>query len=329
MNHPLHSKVWCGLSLSIAVALGYLFFSAGQSPFVQAQITVQRTPSTDQWFLERVGAPAISTQRSAPVLVAVIDDGVDRDEPQLKDQIAGVINIVAPDPMRDHSGHGTHTAAIIAARPGVTGIRGVCIECRLIIIKAITNHGYGSDVTVARAIDLAVERGARVLNLSIGGTADTPAIRRAIARAIAQDIVVVAAAGNQTDTERPFYPAAYPGVIAVGAIDRFNHHAHFASSGAYIDIVAPGVDIVSLDSSPRGYSSMQGTSTAAPQVSAAAGLLRAQFPHESAARIRTALLVSATDLGPRGHDHRYGAGLLNITSAISYLRQQRVRAIAR
>jgi len=329
VNHPLRSLVWCGLALTIAVTLGYGFFPTGQSASVRAQIVEEPKTSTDQWFLARIGAPAVSEQRGAMVLVAVIDDGVDRDAPQLKDQIAGTFNIVSPDPLRDRSGHGTHTAAIIAARPGDTGVRGICTACRLIIIKAITNHGYGSDATVARAIDLAVERGARVLNLSIGGTADTPAIRRAIANAIAHDMVVVAAAGNESGTQRPFYPAAYPGVIAVGAIDKSNHQASFASSGQYIDIVAPGVDIVSLDSSPRGYGPMHGTSTAAPQVSAAAALLRGQFPHASAASIRAAIKAGATDLGPSGRDAVYGAGLLNIPKASAYLRQQVLRTSPR
>lgn len=325
----LRAAVLCGVAfLFLLDATPAIVISQGASSARRANAPTMEGATTGQWFLERIGAPALSADTATSVLVAVIDDGVDSTAPQLAGQCVGLINIVAPDPLHDASGHGTHTAALIAARPGANGLRGVCPMCRLLIIKAITDHGYGSDATVARAVDLAVEHGARVINLSIGSTNDTPALRRAIARAIAHDIVVVAAAGNTNPRQRPYYPAAYPGVIAVGAVDSRNQPAVFANSGTYIDIVAPGVDIVSLDTSARGFGSAAGTSTAAPLVSAAAGLLRAAYPGASAALIRTALLNGATDLGPRGRDTTYGAGLLNIPQARAAMQRRHTRALA-
>lgn len=319
---------WAVVILFLCEAAPATVISQGSSSAQSAHPPSQGTTVTEQWFLERIGAPAPAADAATSVIVAVIDDGVDSTAPQLTGQFVGIINIVAPDSVRDTSGHGTHTAALIAARPGPNGIRGVCLVCRLLVIKAITNHGYGSDATVARAVDLAVEHGARVINLSIGSTADTPILRRAIANAIAHDIVVVAAAGNNPQRQRPYYPAAYPGVIAVGAVDVSNQLAVFASRGTYIDIVAPGVDILSLDTSPRGFGSATGTSTAAPLVSAAAGILRAAYPAASAPMIRAALLAGVTDLGPPGRDTTYGAGLLNIPQARAAMQRRHTRAVA-
>ncbi len=284
-------------------------------------------PDPAAWYLERIGAPAEHMQPVTPVIVAVIDAGVDTSAPLLQGRIADTVNIVAPDPLRDQSGHGTHTAGIIAAHADASGIRGICRSCRLLILKAITNDGYGSDLTVARAIAIAIERGARVINLSIGGSSDTPAIRNAIADAIARDIVVVAAAGNKSGEggSQRSYPAAYPGVIAVSATDQSNQLAAFARADASIDLVAPGVAIFNIDTSATGRGSADGTSTAAPQVSAAAALLRAAYPAATAAEVRSALLHSATDLGPPGRDDRYGYGLLHIPRALAVLKRARTQ----
>jgi subtilisin family serine protease len=281
-------------------------------------------PAPAAWYLERIGAPAEHLQPVTPVIVAVIDAGVDTSAPLLLGRIADTVNIVAPDSLHDQSGHGTHTAGIIAAQADASGIRGICRSCRLLILKAITNDGYGSDLTVARAITIAIERGAIVINLSIGGPSDTPAIRNAIADAIAHDIVVVAAAGNTSgEGQQRSYPAAYPGVIAVSATDQSNHLAAFARADASIDLVAPGVGIFNIDTSATGMGSANGTSTSAPQVSAAAALLRAAYPAATAAEVRSALFHSATDLGPPGRDDTYGYGLLNIPRAMAFLNRAR------
>ena len=315
----------------VALVLGISVSSStpitGQPVLMRAQFAKPITVHTQPWYLDRIGAPHSRIVPYPSIIVAVIDDGIDAGAPQLDGQIIGIVNIVAPDQLRDESGHGTHTAGIIAARPGSSGIRGICDACQLLIIKAITNTGYGSDLTVARAITIAIERGARVINLSIGGTADTPAIRRAVADAIAHDIVVVAAAGNVTSTgPHRYYPAAYPEVIAVSAIDHENRKASFATTDRAIDLVAPGVDIANIDTSADGIGVTQGTSTAAPQVSAAAALLRARYPMVSAMGIRRALLSASIDLGPPGRDDTFGYGLLNIPRAFAVLQRSTTRA---
>jgi subtilisin family serine protease len=155
-----------------------------------------------------------------------------------------------------------------------------------------------------------------------GESSTEPLSERLARESAAADIVVVAAAGNNTGAPlQRSYPAAYPGVIAVSAVDQSNQLAAFARADASIDLVAPGVDIFNIDTSAAGMGSADGTSTAAPQVSAAAALLRAHYPSASAATIRSALLQSATDLGPLGRDDAYGYGLLHIPRALAVLKR--------
>ena len=289
------------------------------APFVTAAPDHARTAvRAQQWYLDHIGMPS-HPRHGAPVTVALIDAGIDRSAPQLRTQIAGVINIVAPDTLRDHSGHATHSAGIIAAAPSTQGMQGICPGCRLLVIKAISEHGYGSDATVARAIERATAQRVGVINLSIGGAVASPRLHRAVAAAIAADIVVVAAVGNDGASPHPrLFPAGYPGVIGVGASDQTDRVAAFSSTGPDTDIVAPGVDIASITSGTR-IQTADGTSCAAAQVSAAAAVLRSWFPRASAAEIRIALLQSAIDLDTPGPDPRTGHGLLNIAAAARLL----------
>ena len=267
---------------------------------------------------------ARDTADGAPVRVAVIDTGIDPTHPDLAHQISAMIDIFAAPYMRDRQGHGTHTAGIIAALPNATmRTRGICHTCQIVAIKAINDDGYGSDVTVAQGINHAIDARALVINLSVGSSNDAPVIRTAIERAVAADIVVVAAAGNTTNTteqgETTTFPAAYPGVIAVGAVDAKNQIAAFAHSGTAVDIVAPGVDILNTSPFGAGYSLEQGTSTAAPQVSATAALIRARRPDLSAQQTQELILAHAVDLGAPGYDAVFGHGLLNVDGVMRAL----------
>ncbi len=278
-------------------------------------------PTTPQWYLERINARQSWNANTNPVRVAIIDTGIDPNHEDLTSRIVGMIDVFAAPSMRDQQGHGTHTAGIIAAQPNhQMHTRGICQICQIVAIKAINDDGYGSDVTVAQGIDHAIDAGVVVINLSVGSGNDTPAIRSAIERALAADIVVVAAAGNTTPSSAEhIFPAAYPGVIAVSAVDKSNQIAPFARSGPSTDLVAPGVDIFNTSPFGAGYSLEQGTSTAAPQVSATVGLMRAIRPDLSAQQIQEILIAHAVDLGPAGLDDIYGYGLLDVDAAINAL----------
>jgi subtilisin family serine protease len=175
---------------------------------------------------------------------------------------------------------------------------------------------------VAQGIDDAINAGAKVINLSIGSVNDAPALKAAIERALAADIVVVAAAGNNDKNPgKAVFPAAYPGVLAVSAIDKDNTIASFAQNNPGIDIVAPGVEILSTSPFGAGYSTEQGTSTAAPQVTAAVALIWALRPDLSAEQVQELLLMHAMDLGEPGYDAIYGHGLLRVNQALTAAQQ--------
>jgi subtilisin family serine protease len=276
-----------------------------------------------QWYLDHIHASPIQNQTIPSVRVAIIDTGIDTTHPDLVDQIIETIDVFAEPAMYDRQGHGTHTAGIIAAKPNsIMQTRGICVTCQIIAIKAINDDGYGSDVTVAQGIDDAIKAGAQVINLSVGSGNDAPVIKAAVERALAADIIVVAAAGNTTKSSvEAVFPAAYPGVLAVSAVDKDNRTAPFAQSNPSIDIVAPGVDILSTSPFGERYSIEQGTSTAAPQVTATVALVRALRPELTAQQTRELILVHTVDLGEPGYDTTYGHGLLHVDNVIKAAQQ--------
>lgn len=268
------------------------------------------------WYTTAIHLPALPPHLTHPAVIAVIDTGIDRTHPALHGQINVRMTVVAEE-NGDPQGHGTHTAGLIASRdPRAPGI---CPACQLIDIQAIHASGYGSDSTVAHGITSAIAAGANIINLSVGGSDASDTMLRAIAYARQHDVLVVAAAGNRR--HELTYPAAYPDVLAVSAINRDKRLALFAQQG---DIVAPGVDILNISPFGTGLSTESGTSTSAAQVSAAAGLVRSLRPDLSAIQTRELLLRSATDLGQPGPDAEFGYGLLNVGALLDALRDPHV-----
>lgn len=275
-----------------------------------------------QWNLPAVHAPEAwdITQGSAAVKVGVVDTGVDCGHPDLQGQCAAQANYVNyyPGPTQDDNGHGTHVAGIIAARTnnGV-GVAGVAPGVKLVALKALDSTGSGDTTTVAQAIrDAALAFGARVINLSLGGTDYDQVLKDAVDAAYARGAVIVAAAGNcRPSCNSVIYPAAFDHVIAVGAVDSSLQRAWFSNYGSYIDLAAPGVNI--LSTYPGGsYAPGSGTSMAAPHVSAAAALvlsLRCDLGPDAVASI---LFQTADDLGSPGRDQYFGYGLVNAYRAV-------------
>ncbi|AGA91021.1 subtilisin-like serine protease [Thioflavicoccus mobilis 8321] len=267
-----------------------------------------------------------------PVLVAVIDSGVDLDHPDLVGRIATGIDLVDGDaePWDTHpQGHGTMVAGIIAANAddGV-GIAGVCAPCRILPIR-VTGDGRFATSKLIEAIDLIIEHqpSVQVVNISAGLAPGlhVAALREALRDAAAAGITVVVAAGNDG---APLLgePAAYPETIAVGAIDSTGRRADFSSKGESLDLVAPGVDI--LSSCPSDFGGMandygSGTSYAAPFVTGVVGLMKALEPDLTPPQLRGLLLAGTRDLiGPDGEDEPgwdrgYGWGLLDAYAALT------------
>ncbi|MFD2763729.1 type VII secretion-associated serine protease mycosin [Micromonospora eburnea] len=262
----------------------------------------------------------------AGVTVAVVDSGVDRTHPQLAGRVLAGADFLdaGGNGTRDCAGHGTGVASIIAAtpRPGVA-FRGLAPGVRILPVRVSEQQvvdGRESGRTVgaadfARAIRWAVDHDADVLNLSVVLYADNPAVRLAIAYAVRRDVVVVAAAGNLHDSGNPRpYPAAYDGVLGVGAIGADGVRSTFSQTGPYVDLLAPGSDVL-VAAPGQGHRRAEGTSYAAPFVAATAALLRQYRPKLTAAEVARRIVDSA-DPAPGSGDGS-GAGVLNPYRAVT------------
>lgn len=219
-------------------------------------------------------------------VIAVIDTGCQA-HPDLKNRLIGGRNFTDdfrgdPRNYNDNNGHGTHVAGTIAASENGAGVVGAAPKADLLVLKALKGDGSGQMDWIIRAIDYAREwRGAegqkvRIISMSLGGPEHIPALHRAVINAVNADISVVCAAGNEGDgrssTDEFAYPGAYNEVIQVGAVTFRKQLSDFTNTNDEIDLVAPGVDILStyLDGS---YARLSGTSMAAPHVAGGLALL--------------------------------------------------------
>jgi hypothetical protein len=220
------------------------------------------------------------------------------------------------DGRNDPNGHGTHVAGILgAARGNGEGISGVAPGVQILPVRVLDETGNGDDDELAFGIIWAVDNGADILNLSIGGAIPSTLLEGAIDHALANGVLVVVAAGNDGATgNEPSYPAAYRQVLAVGSIDSSDRRSIFSNTGAYLDVAAPGSWIVSTWPGGR-YQTSSGTSMAAPFVAGAAALLQARTGLQGT-DLGARLVADATDLGSAGFDEEFGAGLVNPLATI-------------
>ncbi|MDB5101007.1 MAG: peptidase [Cyanobacteria bacterium RYN_339] len=302
----------------------------------QAPTAAEReaTPLKRQYALQKVDAAAAwkITRGKPAVKIAVIDTGVDENHPDLRGQVAGSEGLVGLraklgfGSARDDNGHGTHCAGVVAAS-GAQGVSGIAPGCKLLVCKVLDNQGNGATSQIARGIGWAVDHGADVISLSMGGEDDARAVRDAVARAISRGVVVVAAMGNEGKEVRNF-PAAYPGVIAVGATSSTDKVASFSTRGPWISVCAPGVGILSttptygvtLNNPEAGgidpvYGKLSGTSMATPLVAGIAALVRSQHASWTPAQIKAAIergavAIDGSAASRVGHGRVSAAGAL-------------------
>ncbi|MGW1229100.1 type VII secretion-associated serine protease mycosin [Streptomyces sp. NPDC002530] len=278
------------------------------------------------WPLQRILLDALwKDTRGEGVRVAVVDTGVDTANPQLTaavDRSAGIdYTGTGGDGTLDGSGHGTKVAGIIAARPRAgTGFVGLAPGATLIPVRQNDGRHSGRDSTMAAGIDHAVAHGAEVINISQDTSrplTEDSVLGRAVARAVAKDVVVVASAGNDgaDGRSRNTYPAAFPGVLAVAASDRDEERADFSQPGGFVDVAAPGVDIVSTVPG-NGQCTDSGTSFSAPYVSGVVALMRAKYPEWTAAQI-VARLEQTAQRPVNGRDPFVGWGVVDPVRALS------------
>jgi hypothetical protein len=315
-----------------------------------------------QWYLDKIKAfdfwPQVPVVRP-PVYVAVVDSGIDGSHPEFVNRIEDARSFVDNQPRKDAEGHGTFVAGVIAAAANNgQGIAGIGFPVELLVAKVVRADGTISPEAEAKAIRWAVDRGAQVINLSLGGTRDPLQPARdtfsfleasAIDYAVRNDVVVVAAVGNGDQAPSfPWgyanYPAALPHVIGVSAVARDGGSVPTFSNrdALYNDVSAPGEDILSTLpralTEPRplceeqGYSSCgskefkrgDGTSFAAPQVSAAVALMLSEEPSLVPEQVSLLLRRSVEDVTPltgcrqcdSEHDALSGWGRLDVAEAV-------------
>jgi subtilisin family serine protease len=244
-------------------------------------------------------------------LIAVIDSGVDTTHPEIAAAIAERFDTAGPSAPPDN--HGTAIAGAIAAHARLTG---VAPTARILAIRAFAGP-ESTTLAILKGIDWAVAHGARVINMSFAGPQD-PEIGRALAAARKKGVLLVAAAGNAGPRSPPLYPAADPNVIAVTATDADDRLLKVANRGRHIAVAAPGVDIV-VPATGGGYQVSSGTSVAAAHVSGIAALLLEVKPGLAPDAVRKILQSTAKDLGPKGRDDQFGAGLANAYQAVRSL----------
>lgn len=280
-------------------------------------------PSSTPWAQQALSFSSVwNLTQGAGVTVAVIDSGVDAN-PQFGDRVrvgpdlAGETFGIPPD--ADCVGHGTSVASIIAAAP-LAGISfaGVAPKATILSVKITSDEQDVPDQVTSAAIRDAVRLGANVINLSLATRQNTPALRSAVGFALAHNVVVVAAAGNDNTggAEGPFYPAAYPGVLSVGAVGQDGSLADFSDTRTPVTVTAPGVNVTSAypgtfpDAFAQGDN---GTSFATAFVSGLAALVRGRYPGLTAARVVQRIKQTADGMAGPGT----GNGMVNPVQAVT------------
>jgi subtilisin family serine protease len=289
----------------LRVQPNYLFATVADAPPAAAEMPDPTQYAVAKLHLEEAHALA----RGDNVLVAVIDSGIDLDHPAL----AGAVEKTF-DPLNSSEGphmHGTALAGIIA---GHNRLSGAAPAVHILGARAFSTT-QGSTVSIIASIDWAVAQGARVINMSFAGPQD-PALGRALAAAHQKNVVLVAAAGNAGPKSPPLWPAADPHVIAVTATDYDDRLYPGANRGNHVAIAAPGVDI--LVAIPNAAYKMEtGTSFSAGFVSGVAALILQRKPKLTPDEVKKVILSTAHDLGPKGRDDQFGAGLIDAFQAVN------------
>lgn len=228
------------------------------------------------------------------------------------------------DPLDEH-GHGTAVAGIAAAAANNgTGIAGVAPNCRIMNLRAGTSQGLLEEDDVASAIVYAVDNGARVINMSFGDKATSQMLRDVVQFAVNSGCALIASCGNSASAD-VHYPSGFPGVISVGATSESGVLAGFSNFGSTVDLVAPGVNLLST-SIGNQYAAFSGTSAAAPVVAGLAGLILSQQPFLTSDDVRNILVSSTDDISQAGWDTYYAAGRINALRAlqIEYASQAKI-----
>ena len=274
-----------------------------------------------QWHLKYLNvAEAHAQSQGDGIIVAVCDTGVNGNHPDLAGNVLPGLDVSgdgAPNGWGDADGHGTGMAGLIAGHGhgNGDGILGIAPKAKIFPIRDSRNTEISSVDPLVASIKAATKSGAKIISISQGGSL-VPEMREAIESALAADIVVIAGMGNKPKMQLAAFPAAFPGVVAVGATDQDGNNAALTVTGNAMLLSAPGMRIVSTDG-VGGYRVADGTSDSTAIVAGAAALVRSKYPNLSAKEVIHRLTATATDKGAPGRDPEYGYGVLNLVGALT------------
>ncbi|MDR6998853.1 S8 family serine peptidase [Neobacillus niacini] len=283
---------------------------------VKSTYIPQEPDYSKQWYLNKIQMPKAwdVTKGSSRITVAVIDDGVQQDHPDLKGKIVSPYNAVTGNARYTPQEHATHVAGIIAASFNKTGIAGIAPDVKIMPINVFDGE-EASDYAVALGIKYAVEHHADVINMSLGSPNYSVLLDYYAKYAKSKGVILIAAAGND-GTFTKTYPAALDSVVGVGATTSHDHVAFYSNKGSFVDFTAPGSNIYStIDGS--SYAQLTGTSMASPVVSGVAALVRSKNPFLTPDQVESIMKHSVVDLGTKGRDDYYGYGRIDAYKAVS------------
>ncbi|HEY1240624.1 MAG TPA: S8 family serine peptidase [Bryobacteraceae bacterium] len=273
----------------------------------------------DQWHLGKIEAPAAweRTTGAPDVVVAVIDSGIDAGHPDLASSLApGWSFWKGSGDTSDTLGHGTAVAGTLAAASNNgLGVAGVSWGSRIMPLAVVDPNDFAAYSSIAAAVQYAADHGARVINISIGGSSPSSFLQSAIDYAWSKGVVIFASAMNKS-TSTPYYPAACKHVIAVAATDSADLPAGFSNYGNWIGISAPGSGILTTMAG-GGYGYWYGTSFSSPIAAGVAALMLAANPSLTNSELVAILEETADDLGPPGFDPAFGWGRVNADRAVA------------
>ncbi len=287
-----------------------------------------------QWHMTRIGMETVwdITSGSGSVIVAVIDTGVKQSLQDLAQTTfcAGYDFINMDNDPTDDEGHGSHVCGTIAqsTNNGI-GVAGIAYSTTIMPVKVLGADGTGSYDQIADGIYFAVDNGAKVLNLSLGGYGSNSTLENAVNYAWNNGAIILCAAGND-NVSQLHYPSAYTNAVAVTATNYLDQKADYSNYGSYVDIAAPGGDgndnngdgymdgvlQNTFGATGEGYYFYTGTSMATPHVAGVAASMFAVNPSITNAEVRNILETTADDIGAAGWDQYFGNGLLDGAEAV-------------
>ena len=304
-----------GITAVAPASQGEITGVAVTDPQTAGQYSLNRMRVRDAWRRSTGGSN----------LIAVLDTGVQPTHPDLNGRVAKGYDFVNNDTnAADDNGHGTWVAGIIAANANDGyGIAGISWTDRILPVKIMNGSGTGSTADLAAGIIWAADKGADVINMSVGGFPYSQAIQDAVNHAWSKGAVLIGAAGNNARNEI-FYPASYENVVSVSATQPEDEFSRWSSYGPKVDVSAPGSSVLTTNCTAGAcpnrdwgaHTYISGTSFATPNVSGVVALIRARYPSYTPAQVVSRLQGTVDDLGYAGRDDRYGLGRVNALRAL-------------